>query len=143
MNFRHMILAGLIIFILMAPVFAGENSSDLNNSTKITFEGIEFIIPDGFNESKDSQDFNELGSEGKTCFYINEYGGEIVITVASDWMGMSLDELYKEGASKANINGHEGWNYTEGNLTYFGYVQKDSGIIIGVTNETRLAQVIV
>ena len=58
-------------------------------------------------------------------------------------MGMSLDELYKEGASKAEINGHEGWNYTEGNLTYFGYVEDDSGIIIGVTNQTRLNEVII
>ena len=143
MNFRHIVLAGLIIFILMAPVCASENAADFNNSTKITFEGIEFLIPMGFNESKDSQDFDDLGSQGKTCFYINEYGGEIVITVVSDWMGMSLDELYKDGASKAEINGHEGWNYTEGNLTYFGYVQKDSGIIIGVTNQTRLSQVII
>ena len=143
MNFRHIVLAGLIIFILMAPVCASENVADFNNSTKITFEGIEFLIPVGFNESKDSQDFDDLGSQGKTCFYINEYGGEIVITVVSDWMGMSLDELYKDGASKAKINGHEGWNYTEGNLTYFGYVQKDSGIIVGVTNQTRLSQVII
>lgn len=143
MNFKHIVLAGLIIFILLLPVYASGNADDFNNSTKITFEGIEFMIPVGFNESKDAQNFDDLGSQGKTCFYINEYGGEIVITVASDWMGMSLDELYKEGASKAKINGHEGWNYTEGNLTYFGYVQKDSGIIVGVTNQTRLAEVIV
>lgn len=143
MNFRHVILAALIIFVLIAPVCASENASDFNNSTKITFEGIEFMIPLGFNESKDAQDFDNLGSQGKTCFYINEYGGEIIITVASDWMGMSLDELYKEGASKAKINGHEGWNYTEGNLTYFGYVDGDSGIIIGVTNQTRLQEVII
>ncbi len=143
MNFKHVILATLIIFILAAPVCASENVSDFNNSTKITFEGIEFMIPLGFNESKDAQDFDNLGSEGKTCFYINEYGGEIIITVASDWMGMSLDELYKEGASKTKIKGHEGWNYTEGNLTYFGYVDGDSGIIIGVTNQTRLQEVII
>lgn len=143
MDFKHLILAGLIIFILIAPVCAIENGSDFNNSTKITFEGIEFMIPLGFNESKDNQDFDELGSQGKTCFYVNEYGGEIIITVASDWLGMSLDELYKDGATKAKINGHEGWNYTEGNLTYFGYVDGDSGIIIGVTNQTRLAEVII
>ena len=143
MNFKHVILAGLIMFILIAPVCATELVGDFNNSTKITFEGIDFMIPLGFNESKTNQDFDDLGSHGKTCFYINEYGGEIIITVASDWMGMSLDELYKEGASKAEINGHEGWNYTEGNLTYFGYVEDDSGIIIGVTNQTRLNEVII
>ena len=45
MNFRHIVLVGLIIFILMAPVCASENVADFNNSTKITFEGIEFLIP--------------------------------------------------------------------------------------------------
>lgn len=140
MDFKHIVLASLIIFILLAPVCANEN---INDSTKITFEGVDFLIPLGFNESKQSQDFNDLGSHGKTCFYINRYGGEIVITVASDWMGMSLDELYKDGALKTKINGHEGWNYTEGNLTYFGYVEDDNAIIVGVTNQTRLAEVII
>ena len=140
MEFKRIVLAGLMMFILLAPVCANEN---LNDSTLITFEGVDFLIPLGFNESRQSQDFNDLGSHGKTCFYINRYGGEIIITVASDWMGMSLDELYKDGALKAKINGHEGWNYTEGNLTYFSYVEDDNAIIIGVTNQTRLAEVII
>ena len=55
---------------------------------------------------------------------------------------MSLNELYKDGAVKSKINGHEGWNYTENDLHYFGYVQNDRGILIGVTNETRLYEVI-
>ena len=139
MDFKHIVLASLIIFILLAPVCANEN---INDSTKITFEGVDFLIPLGFNESKQSQDFNDLGSHGKTCFYINRYGGEIVITVASDWMGMSLDELYKDGALKTKINGHEGWNYTYNNMTYFGYVENDIGILVGATNQTRLFEVV-
>ena len=71
MNFKHVILAGLIMFILIAPVCATELVGDFNNSTKITFEGIDFMIPLGFNESKTNQDFDDLGSHGKTCFYIN------------------------------------------------------------------------
>lgn len=143
MNSKHVILASLIIFILIAPACADENVSYLNETSKINFRGIDFMIPFGFGEAKASEDYGDLGSNGETCFYINEYGGEIIITVASDWMGMSLDELYKEGASKALINGHEGWNYTKDNLTCFGYVEGNNAIIVEVTNQTRLNEVII
>ena len=143
MNFRHAVLASLIIFILLAPVCADENVNYLDETSKINFHGVDFMIPFGFGEAKSSQEFEDLGSNGQTCFYINEYGGEIIITVASDWMGMSLDELYKEGASKIEINGHEGWNYTKNNLTCFGYVEGNNAIIVEVTNHTRLNEVII
>ena len=128
----------LMMFLAIATVTANET-----NTTTITFEGVDFTIPDGFNQSKDHEDYNDLGSEGKTCFYVNEANGQIQITVISDWMGISLEELYKDGATKSQINGHEGWNYTEGDLHYFGYVQDDTGILVGVTNETRLFEIII
>jgi hypothetical protein len=123
-------------------VTAGDDVKYSNETKNITFEGVDFTIPQGFGESKDDEDFDDLGSEGKTTFYINEYRGEIVITVISDWMGMSLEELEKENATKAKINGHEGWNYTEDGLNYFAYVDGDKGILVGVTNQTRLYEVI-
>ncbi len=132
----------LVAFLIIGAASAGENVTYSNQSENVTFEGIDFVIPQGFGESRDMEDFDELGSEGQTCFYINEADGEIIITVISDWMGMSLDELYKEGANQTSINGHEGWNYTEDGLHYFAYVHDDKGILIGVTNETRLYEVI-
>jgi hypothetical protein len=83
-----------------------------------------------------------LGSDGKTCTYLNEANGTIVITVISDWMGLSLDELKTDNCTKAKIDGHEGWNYTEKNLHYFAYVDGEKGILVGATNETRLNEVI-
>ena len=135
-------LAVCLLLLLMGIAGAGDDVEYLNESRNITFEGVDFTIPEGFGESKSSQDFNDLGSDGQTCFYINEANGEIVITVISDWMGMSVDELYKDGAIKSSVNGHSGWNYTDGDLHYFGYVHDDKGILIGVTNETRLYEVI-
>lgn len=132
----------LMACMLVGMVGAHEDVKYLNNTTNITFEGVNFTIPEGFGEFKDSEDFNDLGSNGKTCFYINEANGEIQITVISDWMGISLDELYKDGAEKTTINGHKGWNYTENNLTYFGYVENDTGILVGASNETRLFEVV-
>ena len=130
-----------LTFLLLGMASAAD--VDYSNETKnITFEGVDFTIPEGFGESKADEEFKDLGSNGQTCFYINEWNGEIVITVISDWMGMSLNELYKDGAVKSHINGHEGWNYTEGDMHYFGYVHDDKGILIGVTNETRLYEVI-
>lgn len=140
MNFK-LAFTVLIVLSLMAPAFAG-NVDYFNETTKINFEGMEFMIPTGFGESRDAEDFNDLGSDGQTCFYINEAKGEIIITVVSDWMGMSLEELYQDGAVKTTINGHEGWNYTNKNLTCFGYVDNDTGVIVAVTNETRLKEVI-
>ena len=128
---------------MASNAYAGQNIDYLQNTTNITFEGVEFTIPEGFGQLKNDEDFNDLGSDGKTCFYINEAKGEIQITVISDWMGISLDELYKDGATKTKINGHKGWNYTEDGLHYFGYVHNDNGILVGVTNETRLFEIIV
>ncbi len=139
---KRIILAVLFAFLILG--IAGASDIEYSNQTEnITFEGVDFTIPEGFGESKDAEDFDDLGSDGQTCFYINEYNGEIVITVISDWMGMSLEELEKENATKTSINGHEGWNYTEGDLHYFGYVHDDKGILVGVTNETRLYEIIV
>ncbi len=132
----------VILMFLFVGMASAEEVKYSNQTENITFEGVDFTIPQGFGESKDTEDFDDLGSEGQTCFYINEYKGEIVITVISDWMGMSLNELEKENATKTSINGHEGWNYTEGDLHYFGYIHDDKGIIVGVTNETRLYEVI-
>ncbi len=139
---KIIILISMLIMLCLASNSYAENVIYSNESTNITFEGVDFTIPEGFGQLKDNEDFNDLGSDGKTCFYINEAKGEIQITVISDWMGMSLEELYKDGATKTKINGHSGWNYTENDLHYFGYVHNDTGILVGVTNETRLFEVI-
>ncbi|MBO6123280.1 MAG: hypothetical protein J6P09_05530 [Methanobrevibacter sp.] len=139
---KIIILISMLIMLCLASNSYAENVTYSNESTNITFEGVDFTIPEGFGQLKDNEDFNDLGSDGKTCFYINEAKGEIQITVISDWMGMSLEELYKDGATKTKINGHSGWNYTENDLHYFGYVHNDTGILVGVTNETRLFEVI-
>ena len=140
---KIIILISMLIMPCLASNSYAENVTYSNESTNITFEGVDFTIPEGFGQLKDNEDFNDLGSDGKTCFYINEAKGEIQITVISDWMGMSLEELYKDGATKTKINGHSGWNYTENDLHYFGYVHNDTGILVGVTNETRLFEVII
>jgi len=136
------IISVLAVF-LAGAVCAADNVSYFNNTTKITFEDVDFLIPTGFGESKAPENYDGLGSEGQTCFYINEANGEIIITVISDWMGISLDELKEDGAVKTTLNGYKGWNYTDGNLHYFSYIHDDKGIIIGVTNQTRLAEVVI
>ena len=145
MNYKRLFVLCLVFIsavLIVGAVAASEDVEYFNNTTKITFEGIDFLIPIGFGESKAPEDFDGLGSEGQTCFYINDAKGEIVITVIDDWMGISLDELKKDGAQKIKLNGHKGWNYTEDDLHYFSYIDDDKGVIVGVTNETRLSQVI-
>lgn len=129
--------------MLMAQVNASDDVKYFEESTNISFEGMNFTIPMGFGESKDAEDFDDLGSDGKTCFYISEDCGHIVITVISDWMGMSLDELHQDGAKKTTVNGHEGWKYKKDNLTHFGYVHDDHGVIVAVTNQSRLSEIII
>ena len=143
MNLKHMLFILLIGFLILSQANAADNVKYFDEDTNISFEGMNFTIPIGFGESKDAEDYDDLGSDGKTCFYISEDKGHIVITVISVWLGMSLDEMYQKGASKATINGHEGWNYTKNNLTCFGYVHDDHGIIVSVTNQSRLNEVII
>lgn len=132
-----------IAVILLSAVSASENITYSNESKNITFEDMNFTIPAGFGQTKNTEPFEDLGSHGKTCFYMDENHDEIVISVVYDWMGMHLDELHKDGAVKSTVKGHEGWNYTEGDLHYFSYVVDDKGIIVAVTNETMLDDVIV
>ena len=142
MKLKHLLLMIFFACLIIGQVSASENITYNNNTTNITFEGVNFTIPQGFGQSKSVENFTELGSDGKTSFYINEIKDEIVITVISDWMGMSLDDLKKDNATKTSINGHKGWNYTEDNLHYFAYVHKDKGILVGVTNETKLCEIV-
>lgn len=145
MNFKHfcILLFGLLLCLsIISQVGADENITYFENSTNITFEGVNFTIPEGFGVHKSNETYDKLGSDGKTCFYINEATGEIRITVISDWMGLSLDELKTDNCTKATINGHDGWNYTDDDLHYFSYVHDEKGILVGVTNETRLYEVI-
>lgn len=141
MKLRFFAMLFISVFLLSA-VSAGENITYSNESKNITFEDMNFTIPAGFGESKDIEDFDELGSYGKSCFYVNGTNDEIIITVISDWMGINVDELYKEGAVEATINGHDGWKYTQDGLHYFGYVHDNKGVIIGVTNATRISEVV-
>jgi hypothetical protein len=143
MKLRHMGILILALVMLMSQVSAADNVTYFNNTTKIEFEGVDFNIPAGFGQLKNSEDYDGLGSDGETCFYINEAQGNITITVISDWMGMTLDELKEAGSTKLIINGHTGWNYTKDDMHCFAYLDDDKGVIVGATNETRLAQVII
>lgn len=142
MNYKIAVLIVLSSLLLMGSVSAAKNISYFENSTNVTFEGLNFTIPAGFGVSKDPANYDKLGSEGKTCYYADEDNGTIEITVISDWMGMSLDELEANNSKKASINGHQGWRYAENNLHYFGYICKDKGVIVGVTNQSRLSDII-
>jgi hypothetical protein len=141
-NLAILILGVLFCLVIISQVGASENITYFENSTNVTFEGVNFTIPAGFGVHKANEKYDKLGSEGKTCFYTDEENGKIIITVISDWMGLSLDELKTDNCTKTKINGHEGWNYTEGNLHYFAYVKGEKGVLVGVTNETRLNEVI-
>ena len=126
----------LLAFLLFTTVYAGDDST-------VTFEGVDFNIPDGFNITGDIDDYEKLGSDAKTCQYANCLNETIELTVITDWMGMSLDDLYRDGAFKKTVNSHKGWCYDENNLHYFGYVDDDCGILIGVTNQSSLSEIII
>ena len=137
MKFSKILLLICLVFLLSGIVCAGENS------TKITFEGVNFNIPDSFNQSGDVSDYDKLGSEGVRCLYQNGESESIEIIVVHDWMGMSLDDLHVDGAVKGVINSHEGWKYSQNGLYYFSYVDDDSGIIVGSQNQTLISEIIV
>ena len=109
----------------------------------VNFQGVDFNIPDDFNKSGVVRDFNDLGSEGKTCRYINGSNEIIEITVVSDWMGMSLDDLRQDKASSTSLRGHDGWSFKKNNLYCFSYIDGDKGIIVGVSDKALLNQIIV
>ena len=77
----------------MVTVSAGE---------KISFEDVNFHIPVNFTKSGAISDYTMLSSERKICVFSNDLNETIVITVISDWMGMSLDDFKCDGAVKKN-----------------------------------------
>ena len=126
----------IFTFLLLGAVY----SSDIDT---ISFEGVNFHIMDDFKDSGKIRDYDGLGSDGKTCLYTNNESEKIEITVISDWMGISLDDFKRDGASKKTINGHKGWSYKQNDLSYFGYVSGDEGILVGVTNSSYLYDIII
>ena len=130
-------LAKIFSIIFIITLFVGAVGASIN------FQGVNFNIPDDFNKSGVVRDFNDLGSEGKTCRYINGSNEIIEITVVSDWMGMSLDDLHQDKASSTSIKGHDGWGFKKDNLYCFSYMDDDKGIIVGVSDKSLLNQIIV
>ena len=129
----------VISILIIAVMLAGVVSA--SESDKISFEGLDFNIPDGFNQTNGIKDYNKLGSEGKTCVY-SKNDTIIEITVIHDWMGLSLDELKKKDSTKATIKGHEGWKYKDDSLICFAFIEDDKGVIIGVSDNKLLSEII-
>lgn len=89
------------------------------------------------------KDYDGMGSEGKTCVYINNDSCMIKLIVITDWMGISLDDFKNENATKDNINGHEGWKYHDKKFEYFGYVENNKGVLVATTNSPKFQEVII
>lgn len=136
-------IASILICFSISHVFADENVVFSNDPTNITFESVNFSIPQGFGMKGEVKDYDGMGSEGKTCVYINNDSCMIKLIVITDWMGISLDDFKNENATKDNINGHEGWKYHDKKFEYFGYVENNKGVLVATTNSSKFQEVII
>ena len=134
MNFK-------IISIVLLLLFTSSIACAGENTEVISFEDVDFNIPDNFTQG-DVKDYNKLGSEGKLPVFENE-SETIEIIVINDWMGMSLDDLYIDGALSKTVNQHKGWSYTKNNIDYFSYAEDNKGIIVGSSNHELLNEIII
>ena len=51
----------IFLALLLIGIVSADNNVDyFNNTTQITFEGVDLVIPEGFGELKDTEDFDDL-----------------------------------------------------------------------------------
>lgn len=130
---------------ITAEGFGGNNVTVFNESTQVDIGQCSFTLPKGFGAYDDknaTSDLPDLGSDTNYKFYISEDGGKIHIIVVHDFLGMSLDDIKVDGANKTKINGKEGWSYDKNGLYYFSYVEDNNAVFVGVTNKSRIGEII-
>lgn len=73
MKAKHgaLVILAAMLFLMISQISA-QNITYFNDTTEITIEEVNFKIPEGFGVSVAPEDYNELGSHGKTAVYANE-----------------------------------------------------------------------
>lgn len=149
----------LILILFSVFVCTGYASGDFNahemlnitesfdKDTNITFEGIDFQIPEGYaklNEiNSDDESFLNLDNEIKLSSYVDEGGNIIVIGVVSSILGVSFDDFNIDNGTEVTINGHEGILEKDDDGYYFYYIEDNTGVIIEVGDKSLIKEVVI
>ena len=152
---KNIVIGGLIVVAILILV-AGIASL---NSSNLTLNGVNFNIPEGFEENVDLRKDDEpipYGGSFYARYYDDGNGNVVNVAVSSnfDFSSADLTPYFKvRNAVEKNIGGKDGWLWIEeinmgsdipSQYAYcFSYLDGENQVIITASEENRIEEVIV
>ncbi len=126
----------IFCFVLIAITAIGVVAAN-----PVTFEGMEFNIPDGYNYNQFMTDGN-LGEDNATGgIYTNGDDEEIWIVIYNNTENKTLDDLKDEDYKIMTINGKEG-GFQNGIFVTFTYPEGDKLVSIFAPDEDTVGKIV-
>lgn len=116
------------------------DSSDENET--VTIDGIDFNVPNGFEEDPDYEYVNETSSSGAVTYVMNgktfEKGDQFITILVSDYGEMKVtDEVIASlGGEKVTINDIDGYEDTDEGYVTFSYPKDGKLVVLSSDDDT-------
>ena len=158
MNKKILVLLTFFVLVAGMSTACAFNLNDVSNilfdapKGNVTLSGVDFGIPDGFNEVENESIYNEqldnpyLDVNFSSKVYANASGDVIILSVSASNTpandSYAMDAAGDE-ANKTTINGVEGYEYTDPGFDGFNYVKDGKLVILSSTDKELFKDVVV
>lgn len=143
-NLKRKILFTLLVVSLAIVAIGCASAALFDNENKVTIDGIDFNVPDGYKEDTNYQTINEVKNKGGVQYTVNgkvfEKGSDIVSILVSDYGEYKLtDDIVKSvGGDEKTIGDVKGYASEDDGYYLFTYIKDDKLVVFSVTGEDSI-----
>lgn len=143
-NLKRKILFTLLVVSLAIVAIGCASAALFDNENKVTIDGIDFNVPDGYKEDTNYQTINEVKNKGGVQYTVNgkvfEKGSDIVSILVSDYGEYKLtDDIVKSvGGDEKTIGDVNGYASEDDGYYLFTYIKDDKLVVFSVTGEDSI-----
>lgn len=143
-NLKRKILFTLLVVSLAIVAIGCASAALFDNENKVTIDGIDFNVPDGYKEDTNYQTINEVKNKGGVQYTVNgkvfEKGSDIVSILVSDYGEYKLtDDIVKSvGGDEKTIGDVKGYASEDDGYYLFTYIKDDKLVVFSVTDEDSI-----
>lgn len=157
MQKRKMVFIGLLAIFAIAIVgsasafdlssFLGDDSSD-SESQEVSIRGINFTIPEGYNESENGSFENLTSTAGSLTYTMDgktfENKKDAVAIIVADYGDYNVTEdiLQQIAVEKKTYASQEGYVKVDGNFTVFSYSVDGDLVTISASDESVIEEIL-
>lgn len=141
---KRKILFTLLVVSLAIVAIGCASAALFDNENKVTIDGIDFNVPDGYKEDTNYQTINEVKNKGGVQYTVNgkvfEKGSDIVSILVSDYGEYKLtDDIVKSvGGDEKTIGDVKGYASEDDGYYLFTYIKDDKLVVFSVTGEDSI-----